>query len=101
MTIDGCIERQKLNNISAKIIYVRNQVIPELGLDSVRNLGALVTISFWGCNINTVVPGAFRKVPVLKNVQLSYGNLKEIPRNLFEAMPNIEVIRIHNIEIVI
>ncbi|XP_030748835.1 leucine-rich repeat transmembrane neuronal protein 2-like [Sitophilus oryzae] len=98
-TINSCIERVAFGGQTAKEIYVRHQAITSLGKDSVRNLIWLQTISFWGCPIVHITSKLFRNVPRLKNVQISYGNVKEIPRGAFEELPAMELLRIHNNQI--
>lgn len=79
-TIDGCLERIKLDDKTIVEAYIRNQDIKNIGKDSVRNLIRLSTISFWGCTTEKISPGAFRNVPNLKTVQISYCKLKEVPK---------------------
>ncbi|CAH0551515.1 unnamed protein product [Brassicogethes aeneus] len=99
-TVNGCIERIEFNekNVVTEA-YIRNQSLPTLGRESVRNMVKLKTLVFWGCNIVNVESGAFRNLPRLKNLQISYGNLKEISRDVFHAAPTLELLRIHNNEI--
>lgn len=79
-TINGCIERIQFDGKTIVQAYIRNQDIKTIGKDSVRNVIHLSTISFWGCNTEEILPGAFRNVLDLKTVQISYCNLKEIPK---------------------
>lgn len=79
-TIDGCIERTIFDGKTIVEAYIRNQDVKTIGKDSVRNVIHLSTISFWGCTTEQILPGAFRNVPDLKVVQISYCYLKEIPK---------------------
>lgn len=79
-TIDGCIERTKFDGKTIVEAYIRHQDLKTIGNDSVRNVIHLSTISFWGCNTEQILPGAFRNVLDLKTVQISYCELKEIPK---------------------
>lgn len=98
-TINGCMERKTFEELKVKELYIRKQTVLVLKKDSVKNMLHLQTLSFWGNKMDSVLPGAFRNLPALKNVQLSYGNIKEIPRGVFDALPAMELLRIHNNEI--
>nr|XP_023023792.1 leucine-rich repeat-containing protein 4C-like [Leptinotarsa decemlineata] len=98
-TVNGCLERIEFGERTVKFAYIRNQKVPVLGKDSVRNMVQLLTVSFWGCELDILEPFAFRNVPRLKNVQISYCNLKEIPKNVFNHIPSIEQLRFHNNQI--
>lgn len=82
-TINGCIERVKFNGKTIVEAYIRNQHIKTLGRDSVRNVIHLSTISFWDCGTKEILPGAFRNVLELKNIQISYNALNEVPKGKY------------------
>ncbi|CAG9820314.1 unnamed protein product [Phaedon cochleariae] len=70
-----------------------------MGNKNCQNSGYLVklkTISFWGCNVETVEAGAFKGVPQLKNVQISFSNLKKIRMGVFNPIETLELLRIHD-----
>ncbi|XP_060530309.1 chondroadherin-like [Cylas formicarius] len=96
VTLQGCVERIAFDGKTLTQVYIREQTIPILEADSVRNMVKLDTVSFWGCKMDEVKPAAFRNVPRLKNVQFAYGNVKEIPRGLFDKIPELQHLNIQN-----
>ncbi|CAH1163203.1 unnamed protein product [Phaedon cochleariae] len=95
-TVNGCLERKRFHEKTVTAVFIIHQKIPRLGKDSVRHLVRLETISFWGCELDSIEPRAFRNLPRLKNVQISYCDLKEIPKGVFNLIPSMELLRIHN-----
>lgn len=98
--ISGCLEDALFPNRTVQVIYVRNQDdIKSLGKNTVKNMKSLETLSFWGCPIESITPNLVHKASKLKNFQISYGNIKEIPRGAFYNIPALEMLRIHNNQI--
>ncbi|CAG9762828.1 unnamed protein product [Ceutorhynchus assimilis] len=98
-TINECAERTIFEQIKVKELYFKQQNLSTLGKDSVKNLIHLKTLVFWGNSIDNILPGAFRNLPNLKNLQLSHDNLKEIPKNIFNKLASLESLKLHNNQI--
>lgn len=75
-TVNGCIERIEFDNRTVVEAYIKNQKIPKLGRDSVRNMKHLKIVSFIGCDLEVVEPTSFRNVPALTDLEISSCNVK-------------------------
>nr|XP_023023788.1 slit homolog 3 protein-like [Leptinotarsa decemlineata] len=100
-TVNGCIERIGFGDREIEEVHIRNQKIPKLGTDSVRNMGRLKLLSFLECDLETVQPDAFRNVPRLKQVQVSFCNLTKIQKGVFYPMNNLEILKLDHNQITI
>lgn len=95
-SFSGTFERKSFDNITITKLYVRQQDVQDIGAECVRHMVRLKTLIFWGCPVRSIYPGAFRNLPTLWNVQISYGNLTRVPAAVFEATPTIKLIRLHD-----
>lgn len=76
-------------------INVKNQNISRLKKDAVKNMSQLKFLVFYGCEIESIEPGAFRNVQQLAQLMISNGKLTEIPTGVFNGL-SLERLRIHN-----
>ncbi|XP_018571771.1 slit homolog 3 protein-like [Anoplophora glabripennis] len=99
--VNGCITRTEFGNTTVVKAYVKNQIIPTLGRDSVKHMKHLTIVSFNNCALEEILPVAFRNVPKLTTIEMTFGKLKLIPKGIFnsELTPQLELLRIHHNEI--
>lgn len=76
--VDGCIQRIGFGNRTITHVYVKQQKIPILGRDSIRNMKHLAVVSFYGCHVDLVEPRSFRNLPGLRKFQISFCKVKKI-----------------------
>ncbi|XP_074037284.1 uncharacterized protein [Leptinotarsa decemlineata] len=96
-TVNGCIERIEFGNRTIVEARIRNQKIPKLEADSVRDMERLEILTFLNCDLKTVQPAAFRNVPRLKEIQISDCNLIKVQKGVFNPVENLEIVRLdHN-----
>ncbi|XP_044746537.1 slit homolog 3 protein-like isoform X1 [Coccinella septempunctata] len=98
-SFSGILERKSFGNLTLAEVYVRQQDVQDIGAECVRHMVRLKTLVFWGCPIKKISPGAFRNMPTIWNLQISYGNLTNIPAGVFDAIPTVRMLRLHDNEI--
>lgn len=78
--VNGCITRTEFGNTTVVKAYVKDQIIPILGRDAVKHMKYLTIVSFNNCAFEEILPVAFRNVPNLNTIEITYGKLKLIPK---------------------
>lgn len=85
-TLNGCIERIAFDGETIVKVYIANQKISHLLPDTVRNMVKLSEVKFDLCQIHGLHPGAFRNVPRLTDVSITYNNISRIQRDVFNDL---------------
>ncbi|KAJ8924363.1 hypothetical protein NQ315_007159 [Exocentrus adspersus] len=97
--INGCVTRTVFGNTTVVKAFTKDQIIPKLGKDSIRHMKYLTMVSFRNCNVEEIEQTAFRNVPSLATVEISFGKLRAVPKGVFnfDLTPQLEAVKLdHN-----
>ncbi|CAG9820416.1 unnamed protein product [Phaedon cochleariae] len=92
--LTGCLGPEKFDEEINHLIIdgYPDQTIQRLGVDSIRKLDKLQTLSITGIELEVLEPEAFKDLPGLKKVAIRDTQLREIPEDVFNLVPSLEAL---------